>query len=311
MSVVQTLTISPKDHSSYTCYKRFLQPRRWLTLYEEGVFALQTRELNEHSLSPIQKLLPEDLLLEVFLRSDNPADIGRAACCCRQWRRVCRSEAIWKHHSLVAWKLSGRKFNRTCVEEKYGGSWLAMWMLRPRLRLDGVYVSRNTYVKPGMAGWSYTAPVHLVVYYRYYLFRPEGSFVYKTSPHPLRQVYKELLRTRRTRRDDHYYLGTWELNEDKLSTVFCYDNKYSTESRTEGSVRSTVPGANNRIDVARLATTYEHGDRDIEADGGGSTVHREHMRRMHVSPYVFVPAHEFDTHAINNPVEVMDYYDPG
>ena len=47
-------------------YVRFLQPRRWLTLYEEGVFALQTKALNENSLATIQKLLPEDLLVEVL-----------------------------------------------------------------------------------------------------------------------------------------------------------------------------------------------------------------------------------------------------
>eukprot|EP00976_Prorocentrum_cordatum_P107793 1194710-Prorocentrum_minimum.AAC.6 len=126
-----------------------------------------------------------------------------------------------------------------------------MWMLRPRLRYDGVYVSRNTYVKPGQAGWTYTAPVHLVVYYRYFAFRADGSLVYKTSPQPLRlvssahippplarlvpapsiyplpsrgwsspcQVARELLRTRKTRRDDHFYVGTWLLDGESRPGV--------------------------------------------------------------------------------------------
>eukprot|EP00976_Prorocentrum_cordatum_P107792 1194710-Prorocentrum_minimum.AAC.5 len=49
------LTLTPRNEK---------RPRRWLSLYEEGVFALQTKKSNEHRLAFIQKLIPEDLLLE-------------------------------------------------------------------------------------------------------------------------------------------------------------------------------------------------------------------------------------------------------
>jgi len=257
-------------------------------------------------------MLSEDLLLEVFLRIDNPADISRAACCCRQWRTVSRTEEIWKAHSFVAWKLSGRKFNRTHVVEKYHGSWHWMFMRRPRLRFDGIYVSRNTYVKPGAPGWGYSAPVHLVVYYRYFVFRPGGTFVFKISPTPVKLIYKELIKTRKTcEKGQKTYVGEWGLEADMLVTMFLYPGISPTENRSEGCVRSTCPGANNRIDVKRLLSSYEHSDPETEANGGGTHVHREHSQRVKISSYVFVPLEEVETHVLNQPVEVMDYYAPG
>ena len=49
-----------------------------------------------------------------------------------------------------------------------------MLLDRPHLRHDGVYVSRNTYIKQGIKEWTVQNPVHLVCYFRYYLFRPDG-----------------------------------------------------------------------------------------------------------------------------------------
>lgn len=45
----------------------------------------------------------------------------------------------------------------------------------PHLRYDGVYCSRNTYIKQGLKEWTVKNAVHLVCYFRYYLFRPDGA----------------------------------------------------------------------------------------------------------------------------------------
>jgi hypothetical protein len=36
------------------------------------------------------------------------------------------------------------------------------------------------------------APVHLVSYYRYFSFLPNGSFLYRTTPLPLKTVHRSL-----------------------------------------------------------------------------------------------------------------------
>ena len=48
------------------------------------------------------------------------------------------------------------------------GSWRTMYLDRPHLRFDGLYVSRNTYIRTGVTEWRVKNPVHLVCYYRYF-----------------------------------------------------------------------------------------------------------------------------------------------
>lgn len=47
-----------------------------------------------------------------------------------------------------------------------------MYLERPHVRFDGVYVSRNTYFRLGAVTMEVKNPVHLCVYYRYYRFFP-------------------------------------------------------------------------------------------------------------------------------------------
>jgi hypothetical protein len=60
-------------------------------------------------------------------------------------------------------------------------------------------------IKPG---WGFGGGLH-----SYYLFRPEGTFVYKTSPHPLRLVARELLGARKTKVKLSVFCGTWALRD--------------------------------------------------------------------------------------------------
>ena len=62
------------------------------------------------------------------------------------------------------------------------GSWREMFLQRPHLRFDGLYVSRNTYIRTGLTEWRIKNPVHLVTYFRYLYFMPDGRFTTRTSP---------------------------------------------------------------------------------------------------------------------------------
>ena len=50
------------------------------------------------------------------------------------------------------------------------------------MRYDGLYVSRNTYIRTGLTEWRIKNPVHLVTYFRYLHFFPDGTFTTRTSP---------------------------------------------------------------------------------------------------------------------------------
>ncbi|KAL5546522.1 hypothetical protein UlMin_006209 [Ulmus minor] len=94
----------------------------------------------------IHRILPDELLFEVFARM-TPYNLGRA-CVCRKWRyTICNP-------------LTGLVENYKLLQSKYEGSWRKMWVLRPRVRTDGLYVSRNTCIRVGVVKWKVTNPLH-------------------------------------------------------------------------------------------------------------------------------------------------------
>jgi F-box protein 9 len=43
-----------------------------------------------------------------------------------------------------------------------------MFLESPHLRFEGLYVSRNTYIRQGVAEWKREKTCHLVTYFRYF-----------------------------------------------------------------------------------------------------------------------------------------------
>lgn len=56
--------------------------------------------------------------------------------------------------------------------------------------MDGLYVSRNIYIKFGVKIMENVKCCYLVVYYRYFRFYRTGEFVCKTSSRRLRDEVK-------------------------------------------------------------------------------------------------------------------------
>ena len=103
---------------------------------------------------------------------------------------------------------------------------------------------------------------------------------------------------------------------DRVWTALRYDLRGSTEVRSRLRLRSTCPGANNRLDIQAIVS-WDREDRqglplldvtpDEEAEEGVEA--RQHKRGM--SPYVFVPFEQAATHLINLPVSQMDCFIAG
>ena len=162
----------------------FLTPRPWTSLYNLRVRA--PVDAKQKRLSLIQRVVPHDLMVEIFKRAA-PSDVSRAACACRPWRLLTQDEHIWEKACLDAWEYrEAREATHAVARDRFRGSYRRMFFARPRLRTEGLYVSRNTYIKPGITDWENVKPVHLVCYYRYFRFFNNGEFMSKTSPERLR-----------------------------------------------------------------------------------------------------------------------------
>ncbi|KAL5558262.1 hypothetical protein UlMin_034473 [Ulmus minor] len=303
----------------------FVTKRPWLDLY--GINVRPVAPVGSASRKPyvdsalIHRILPDELLFEVFARM-TPYNLGRASCVCRKWRYTIRNPVFWRNACLKAWQLSGLVENYKLLQSKYEGSWRKMWLSRPRVRTDGLYVSRNTYIRVGVAEWKVTNPVHLVCYYRYMRFFPSGRFLYKNSSQKIKDVVKYM--NFRLSKAESVFSGHYTLTDDKVETAVLYPGMRPTVLRIRLRLRGTTAGANNRMDLLSLVTSGVNSDEvngpdeDILGVVEGWEDDETHnpdvpavSHRRGLQPFVFVPFEEVETTVLNLPVEKMDYYVAG
>ncbi|KAG8237807.1 hypothetical protein J437_LFUL002415 [Ladona fulva] len=110
---------------------------------------------------------------------------------------VCRGFFLCTHDPEI-WRLASlRVWGSSCgVPGSVYPTWRDMFVLgRPRVRFDGCYVSKTTYVRPGENSFqdSCYRPWHLVAYFRYLRtsyrvletsFHPGGTAMMLTTPDP-------------------------------------------------------------------------------------------------------------------------------
>ncbi|KAJ0086404.1 hypothetical protein Patl1_08358 [Pistacia atlantica] len=285
----------------------FVTERPWLDLY--GVNVRPVAPFGSVSRKPyidsalIHRCLPDELLFEVFARM-SPYDMGRASCVCRKWRYTIRNPVFWRNACLKAWQLAGVVENYKLLQSKYDGSWRKMWLLGPRLRTDGLYVSRNTYIRAGIAEWKITNPVHIVCYFRYLRFFPSGRFLYKNSSQKIKDVVK-FMNFRASKAADSVFGGHYTLSDDKVEAAVLYPGMRPTVLRIRLRLRGTTAGANNRMDLLSLVTS---GVNDNEVGGPDEDIlgvvegwqddetHNPDVpaisHKRGLTPFVFVPFEE-------------------
>ncbi|KAE8649625.1 F-box protein 7 [Cucumis sativus] len=303
----------------------FVTKRPWLDLY--GVNVRPVAPFGSSSRQPfvdpalIHRCLPDELLFEVFARM-TPYDLGRASCVCRKWRYTIRNPVFWRNACLKAWQLSGVVENYKFLQSMYDGSWRKMWLLRPRIRTDGLYVSRNTYIRAGIAEWKITNPVHLVCYFRYIRFFPSGRFLYKNSSQKIKDVAKCM--NFRASKADCIFGGHYTLSDDKVEAAVLYSGARPTVLRIRMRLRGTSTGANNRMDLLTLVTSgmnnNEVGDPEEDILGiverwRDDETHNPDVpavsHKRGLTPFIFVPFDQVETSELNLPVDKMDYFVPG
>ncbi|OVA07286.1 F-box domain [Macleaya cordata] len=301
-------------------------PRPWLDLY--GIRIKPFAHFGSTSSKPyvdpalIHRCLPDELLHEIFARM-TPYSLGRAACVCRKWRYTIRNPVFWRSACLRTWQITGVVENYKILQSTYQGSWRKMWLLRPRIRTDGLYVSRNTYIRAGVAEWKITNPVHVVCYFRYIRFFHSGRFLYKNSSQKVKDVVKCM--NFRASKADCVFSGHYMLSDDKVEAALLYPGLRPTVLRIRlRLLRGTTVGANNRMDLLSLVTS---GVNDSDINGheddmlgvvGGWQEDETHnpdvpavSHRRGMTPFVFIPFEEVETSVLNLPLDKMDYFVPG
>ncbi|KAM8860199.1 F-box only protein 9 isoform 1-T1 [Spinachia spinachia] len=186
--------------------------------------------------------LPREILMYIF-RWVVSSDLDMRAL--EQLSLVCRGFYICSRDPEI-WHLAcSRVWGRKCTKLVPFKSWREMFLQRPRVRFDGVYISKTSYIRQGEESLDgFYRAWHHVEYYRYLRFFPDGHVVMVTTPEdPLLVVPR--LRTKNIRMDSvllgHFRLSQETDNQTKVFAVVCKRNEKATEFQRNRFCRRNPP----------------------------------------------------------------------
>ncbi|XP_037321413.1 F-box only protein 9 [Pungitius pungitius] len=186
--------------------------------------------------------LPREILMYIF-RWVVSSDLDMRAL--EQLSLVCRGFYICSRDPEI-WHLAcSRVWGRKCTKLVPFKSWREMFLQRPRVRFDGVYISKTSYIRQGEESLDgFYRAWHHVEYYRYLRFFPDGHVVMVTTPEdPLLVVPR--LRTKNIRMDSvllgHFRLSQETDNQTKVFAVVCKKKEKATEFQRNRFCRRNPP----------------------------------------------------------------------
>lgn len=127
--------------------------------------------------------LPVEIITDILVKSihSNVNAAMHISLCCRKLYDISNSQAVFRKLCCLAHAQTEQELSTFLI--KYDNCWRYMWLRKPRIRLDGVYISKVTYKR---TGWSdtltYIQPTHLVKYYRYLRFLTKSTFILLNTP---------------------------------------------------------------------------------------------------------------------------------
>ena len=283
----------------------------------------------------ILRALDENSLCEIASRL-GPRAFARLATTCAAFRDFVYAHDIdvWRGFCVDAFA-HRESAAETAARKSRHGSYRAMFQQRLRLRTDGLYVSRNTYIKPGAKTMENAKCCHLVAYYRYFRFYRTGEFVCKTSPRRLREEAKLLRDRAACARSNEVCHGGYTIDgEDRVRCEAIRPKSNGEWSATYFWVRlrQNKPGASNRLDVVKIAMVDGDNDPPTPTEEEWRAVDDEEalyrrglgicaqkfdgtaevrVANRGLSTLVFVPWDEVNVHELNKTTEEMDFYFTG
>ncbi|KAI3635458.1 hypothetical protein MIR68_006096 [Amoeboaphelidium protococcarum] len=168
--------------------------------------------------------LPAEIFTSFILpqvaQMDAPS-VERFGQVCRQFYKYTRDDNLWKQVCRYYHRSSSQP---PSIASPFPNAQLYrdLFLSTPRLRYDGVYISRCTYARQGLSEHTFSQPYHLVVYYRFLRFYPDGSVISLLSNREPQEVismmnqdeYFAQQKTRSKQKVDA--LGAKESGEDRL-----------------------------------------------------------------------------------------------
>ncbi|KAI0033924.1 hypothetical protein K488DRAFT_77582 [Vararia minispora EC-137] len=185
-------------------------PGALANLVEKFPDALQFSPEVENESVPL-KMLPDELLV-LMLSYLEPSTIERFAIVSKKARVLTLDPGLWRPLVQAIYKppqISGDE-GIDDILTLYDADYRRTYIEHPRVRLDGVYIAVNQYIRPGLSENRWVNVSHLITYHRYLRFYPTGQVISLLAnedqePQQIISVLKPSLRMK------GFYIGTWRL----------------------------------------------------------------------------------------------------
>eukprot|EP00871_Galdieria_phlegrea_P002452 jgi/Galph1/3207/GphlegSOOS_G1871.1 len=265
--------------------------RPWLSLYNRNLVLPEIISEIDIYEQPVVDKLSDDIIFQIFSRL--PAgDLAACSRVCRRWNSLSYDPAHWKRICLETWPaytfLENLRISFSydiLLSKAGGGSWRRMFLERPHVRFDGIYVSRHQYIRMGLTEGKYKQPIFLVTYFRFLRFysdakiadllmvlnNSQGVCVVLTSAERPSSAMKRLRRgwTPSVNERDKAVpsIGKYEFNErTREVTVMSSVKQPKYPQMRDATVIyclnlvSTCPGANDRLYIESHFSVYENSE---------------------------------------------------
>ncbi|XP_067877441.1 F-box only protein 9 isoform X1 [Heterodontus francisci] len=173
--------------------------------------------------------LPFEVLMYIFrwvVSSDlDLRSLEQLSMVCRAFYICARDPEIWRLACLKVW-------GRACSSLVLYTSWRQMFLERPRVRFDGVYINKTTYIRQGEESLDgFYRAWHQVEYYRYLRFFPDSQVIMLTTPEDPQSIVPRL--SVRSPRMDAVLFGHYRLSQetDNQTKVFAVLAKKKKEEK--------------------------------------------------------------------------------
>ncbi|KAH9852654.1 hypothetical protein C2E23DRAFT_824705 [Lenzites betulinus] len=195
-------------------------------------------------------LLPDELLVLVMRLLDHTA-IERFAQVNRKARVLALDGTIWRPmvQSVLKPPQITSEEELVKLELKYMSDYRRIYIEHPRVRYDGVYIAVCHYIRNGIGENAWVNYSHLITYYRYLRFFPDGQVLSLLANEELNPQHVIPLLTPALRMKG-FMIGTWyldgtEVHVEELLEPGATDRRYSFQMLLE--LHSRPLGRWNRL----------------------------------------------------------------
>lgn len=200
-----------------------------LSLYERILAGYQEESENQHysHCRPHHKVkldaihisnLPHELLFKIFRhvvgQELDLASLEQAGMVCKGFYLMSRERSLWRDICFSTW---GANTLSATHEKKSEIDWRQMFLERPRINFDGVYISKTRYFRQGDVGFQDITyrPFHVVRYYRYLRFFPDHRVLVLTTneePEKIVPIFRHALSAKQFSPDLSIMEGAYEFS---------------------------------------------------------------------------------------------------